>query len=708
MTNSLVIVESPAKAKTIGKYLGRSYVVKATMGHFRDLPRSQFGVDIDKGFQPKYITIRGRGAALKELKDAVKKADRVYLATDPDREGEAISWHLAEALGIEPQNTKRVEFHEITKPAVTDAIKKPRHINMNLVNAQQARRILDRIVGYKLSPLLWSKIRSGLSAGRVQSVAVKLIVDREDEINAFVAEEYWTIHADLATGRGESFRAILHTVDGKKPDLSDSAKANKLAERARAASYQVREVRSKDKKRNPAPPFTTSSLQQEASRRLGFAARKTMMIAQQLYEGLDLGAEGTVGLISYMRTDSTRVSSEAQAEAREYVSSKYGQKYLPAQAPQYKNKQARVQDAHEAIRPTSVGRLPEKVKGYLTRDQQRLYKLIWERFVASQMASAQIKAITADIDADGLLFRATGQIIEFPGFLSLYAESTDDEKGEEEGVLPQMHDGEKLQLQKIEPQQHFTQPPPRYTEAMLVRTLEEKGIGRPSTYAPIIETITKRNYVFLESKRFRPTELGELVVRILEEHFPQIIGVEFTAAMEEKLDQIEEGNADWVQVLADFYGPFEQDLKAAEKVLEKVEVKDEESDEICELCGRRMVYKQGRFGRFLACPGYPECKNTKPIQRQTGVKCPDCGGDIVERRSRKGRLFYGCSKYPECEFVSWDEPAGGRCPNCNHILVYKKVRGEKSYISCSEKGCSYRSKLPAAEAEEAGVGNEQA
>lgn len=697
MTSSLVIVESPAKAKTIGKYLGRSYLVKATMGHFRDLPRSQFGVDVDKGFQPKYITIRGRGAALKELKDAVKKADKVFLATDPDREGEAISWHLAEALGIDPQNARRVEFHEITKPAVTEAIKKPRRINMSLVNAQQARRILDRIVGYKLSPLLWSKIRSGLSAGRVQSVAVKLIVDREDEINAFVAEEYWTIHADLATDRGASFRAKLHLVDEKKPDLSDSVKANQLTERARAASYRVREVRAKEKSRYPAPPFTTSSLQQDASRRLGFATRKTMMIAQQLYEGLDLGAEGTVGLISYMRTDSTRVSSEAQAEAREYVNSKYGQKYLPAQAPQYKNKQARAQDAHESVRPTSVGRMPDKVKAYLTRDQYRLYKLIWERFVASQMAPAQIQAITADIDADGLLFRATGQIIKFQGFLTLYAESTDEEKGEDEGILPQMHDGEKLQLQKVEPQQHFTQPPPRYTEAMLVRTLEEKGIGRPSTYAPIIETITKRNYVLLESKRFRPTELGEVVVRMLEEHFPQIIGVEFTAAMEEKLDQIEEGNADWVQILADFYGPFEQDLEKAEKVLEKVEIKDEESEEVCEHCGRRMVFKHGRFGRFLACPGYPECKNTKPIQRQIGTKCPDCGGDLVERRSRKGRLFYGCSKYPECAFVSWDEPTGEKCPTCNNVLVYKKVRGEKSFIACSAKECSYRAKLPMTE-----------
>ncbi len=699
MTSSLVIVESPAKAKTIGKYLGRNYVVKATMGHFRDLPRSQFGVDIEKGFQPKYITIRGRGAALKELKDAVKKADRVYLATDPDREGEAISWHLAEALGMDLQNAKRVEFHEITKPAVTEAIKKPRRINMSLVNAQQTRRILDRIVGYKLSPLLWSKVRSGLSAGRVQSVAVKLIVDREDEINAFVAEEYWTIHADLATDRGESFRAKLHTVDDKKPDLSDSVKANQLAERARAASYRVQEVRAKDKKRYPAPPFTTSSLQQDASRRLGFTTRKTMMIAQQLYEGLDLGAEGTVGLISYMRTDSTRVSTEAQAEAREYVDSKYGPKYLPAQAPQYKNKQARAQDAHEAIRPTAVGRIPDKIKGYLTRDQHRLYKLIWERFVASQMAPAQIQAITADIDAGGLLFRATGQIIKFQGFLSLYAESTDEEKGEDEGILPEMHDGEKLQLQKVEPQQHFTQPPPRFTEAMLVRTLEEKGIGRPSTYAPIIETITKRNYVFLESKRFRPTELGEVVVRVLEEHFPQIVGVEFTASMEEKLDKIEDGNADWVQVLAEFYGPFEKDLEKAEQVLEKVEVKDEESEEVCEHCGRRMVFKHGRFGRFLACPGYPECKNTKPIQRQIGVQCPDCGGDVVERRSRKGRLFYGCNKYPECSFVSWDEPTGGRCPICNHILVYKKVRGEKSFIACSEKRCSYRAKLPMAENE---------
>lgn len=697
MTRSLVIVESPAKAKTIGKFLGRGFVVKATMGHLRDLPRSQFGVDVNHCFAPKYITIRGRGKQLKELRDAVKKADRIFLATDPDREGEAISWHLAEALGIPVPEAQRIEFHEITKRAIQEAVKKPRAIDMNLVNAQQARRILDRLVGYKLSPLLWSKIRKGLSAGRVQSVAVRLVVDREDEINAFISEEYWTVEAELKTARGDSLTARLVGVDGSKASIGNSNEADGIARRAEKAHYTVTEVRRRERLRNPAAPFTTSSLQQEASRRMGFAARKTMSLAQQLYEGLDLGEEGTVGLISYIRTDSTRVSTEAQAEAREYIERAYGKEYMPETPPQYKTKQAQAQEAHEAIRPTSIMRLPEEVKPHLTRDQYRLYRLVWERFVASQMASAVMDSVTVEMDAAGLQFRATGQTVKFPGFLTLYAETTDDEKGEEkgeeQGLLPELAEGETLKLKQVDPHQHFTQPPARYTEAMLVRTLEEKGIGRPSTYAPIIETVLKRRYVVLEQKRFHPTELGEIVVRMLEEHFPRIIDVEFTAQMEEQLDQVEEGAVDWVKVLGEFYGPFEGELEQAEKTLDKVAVRDEESDEVCELCGRRMVYKYGRFGKFLACPGFPECRNTKPVQRNIGVDCPVCGAPIAEKRSKKGRTFYGCTAYPQCSFVAWDQPSGEKCPKCGEPLVIKKNQGKPSYVRCLGDKCDYRLKI---------------
>lgn len=698
--SNLIIVESPAKAKTIAKFLGRKYTVKATVGHLRDLPRSQFGVDVRNNFKPKYITIRGKGKTLQELREAVKKADNVFLATDPDREGEAISWHLTDVLGLEPASAKRVEFHEITGRAVQEAIKHPRRIDMNLVNAQQARRILDRLVGYKLSPLLWSKVRGGLSAGRVQSVAVRMIVDRENEINAFVPEEYWTIGAVFSTAQGPPFKSRLYQVDGGKAEIGDESQALSLVERARSArSYVVEQVKKRERVRNPAPPFTTSSLQQDASRRLGFTARKTMMIAQELYEGLDMGDQGTVGLVSYIRTDSTRVSEEAQAEARSYIRDKYGNDFMPETPFQYKTKQVGAQEAHEAIRPTSVGRLPDQVKSHLSRDQNRLYRLIWERFIASQMSPAVFDTVTADITADGLVFRATGQTLRFAGFLTLYSESTDEEKGDEEETLPELTPNVRLRLVELDPKQHFTQPPARYTEAMLVRALEERGIGRPSTYATFIETNLKRRYVVLEEKRFHPTELGEIVVELLEKHFPEIIDAEFTAEMEDKLDRVEEGSVDWVSVLKEFYVPFEKEVKEAEKVLEKVEIRDEESDEICEQCGRRMVYKHGRYGRFLACPGFPECRNTKPIQRNVGVGCPVCGAAVVEKRSKKGRIFYGCSAYPKCDFVSWDEPTGERCPQCGGVLVKKGARGKPKYVRCSSKTCDYRREAEAPEEE---------
>ncbi|GIP14536.1 DNA topoisomerase 1 [Paenibacillus montaniterrae] len=674
MADSLVIVESPAKAKTIGKYLGSKYIVKASMGHIRDLPKSQFGVEIEDGFNPKYITIRGKGSVLKELKDARKKVKRVYLAADPDREGEAIAWHLAHYLEIDEQEPCRVVFNEITKQAVKEAFKTPRQINMDLVNAQQARRILDRLVGYKISPLLWKKVKKGLSAGRVQSVTVKLIIDRENEIDAFVPEEYWSITAKLMHEK-QSFEAKFYGLNGTKKELGNKEEVDAVLTAIAEQSFTVAEVKEKERLRHPSPPFITSSLQQEAARKLGFRASKTMSVAQQLYEGVELGKEGTVGLITYMRTDSTRISPVAQEEARSYVTEKYGADYIPAEPRQYTKKNSNSQDAHEAIRPTSILRDPETMKPYLSRDQFRLYKLIWDRFAASQMASAILDTMTVDFTCGPATFRASGSKIKFAGFMKVYVEGNDDGTVEEYTLLPPLQVKEQLKPLEIDPKQHFTQPPPRYTEARLVRALEELGIGRPSTYAPTLETVQKRGYVALEEKKFFPTELGELVIQLMEEFFPEILNVEFTADMEGNLDHIEEGTEDWVKILEDFYETFEKRLEVAEEEMKEVEIQDEVSDELCDKCGKPMVYKMGRFGRFLACSGFPDCRNTKPIVKEIGVVCPKCNkGHIVERRSKKGRIFFGCDTYPECDYVSWDKPTNKRCPNCQQVLVEKRNR----------------------------------
>ncbi|KZE73808.1 type I DNA topoisomerase [Paenibacillus elgii] len=690
MADSLVIVESPAKAKTISKYLGSKYIVKASMGHIRDLPKSQIGVEVKKNFEPKYITIRGKGSVLKELKDASKRVKKVYLAADPDREGEAIAWHLAHYLELSDQDACRVVFNEITKQAVKDAFKTPRKINQDLVNAQQARRILDRLVGYKISPLLWKKVKKGLSAGRVQSVAVKLIYDRENEIKAFVPEEYWTITAKLSSGKAD-FEAKFYSVDGEKKELKNEAEVNEVLAALQKAEFIVSEVKEKERLRNPSPPFITSSLQQEAARKLNFRAAKTMSVAQQLYEGIDLGSEGTVGLITYMRTDSTRISPVAQEEAKDYIVQKFGESFYPETPRVYVKKNSNAQDAHEAIRPSSVLREPDQIKEHLSRDQFRLYKLVWERFVASQMASAVLDTMTVDLTAASTIFRAVGSKVKFHGFMKVYVEGNDDaaaDTGDDDKLLPPLKEGDKVKKQQIDPKQHFTQPPPRFTEARLVKALEEMGIGRPSTYAPTLETIQKRGYVAIEEKKFVPTELGELVIQLMIEFFPEILDVDFTAHMEEGLDHIEEGKEDWVRVLSEFYESFEKRLEVAEEEMEKVEIQDEVSDEICEKCGRHFVYKMGRFGKFLACSGFPDCRNTKPIVKDTGVTCPNCHeGKIIERRSKKGRIFYGCDRYPECDFVSWDKPVGHPCPKCGAMLVEKRNKSG-TFTQCVS--CDFR------------------
>jgi DNA topoisomerase-1 len=679
VADALVIVESPAKAKTIGKYLGSKFIVKASMGHIRDLPKSQIGVEVDNDFTPKYITIRGKGSILKELKDASKKVKRVYLAADPDREGEAIAWHLAHYLEIDEKDACRVVFNEITKQAVKDAFKTPRPIDMDLVNAQQARRVLDRLVGYKISPLLWKKVKKGLSAGRVQSVAVKLIYDRENEIKAFIPEEYWSITAHLIK-ENASFEAKFHSVNGEKKELTSEEDVKEVLALMGSNSFVVGEVKEKERLRNPSPPFITSSLQQEAARKLNFRASKTMQIAQQLYEGVDLGKEGTVGLITYMRTDSPRISPIAQEEAKEFIINKYGAKFMPETPRIYSKRNANAQDAHEAIRPTSVLRDPDSVKAFTSKDQQRLYKLIWERFVSSQMASAVLDTMTVDLGIGSVTFRANGSKLKFAGFMKVYVESNDDGTTDEDRLLPALMAGDKVKTSQIDPKQHFTQPPPRFTEARLVKTLEELGIGRPSTYAPTLETIQKRYYVAMEEKKFIPTELGELVIQLMEEFFPEILDAEFTANMEGDLDHVEEGTENWVNVIGDFYKSFEVRLNFAEDEMKEIEIKDEPSDEICEKCSSPMVYKMGRFGKFLACSGFPDCRNTKPIVKDTGVHCPKCAdGLIVERRSKKGRMFYGCNQYPSCDFVSWDKPVEKPCPSCSGMMVEKRVRGELQY-----------------------------
>ncbi|MFI8710832.1 type I DNA topoisomerase [Brevibacillus brevis] len=687
MADTLVIVESPTKAKTIGKYLGSKYIVKASIGHVRDLPKSQMGVDVTHNFEPKYITIRGKGDVLKGLKDAAKKVKKVYLAADPDREGEAIAWHLAQYLGLDMNQPLRVVFNEITKDAIKEAFKHPRHINMDLVNAQQARRILDRLVGYNISPILWKKVRKGLSAGRVQSVAVKLIMDREREIHEFIPEEYWTIASTLISD-GKEINAKFYGYGDEKVELHSEDDVAAVLKRMKNKPYVVQKVTKRERKRNPAPPFITSSLQQEAARKLNFRTSKTMRIAQELYEGIDVGnKEGAVGLITYMRTDSTRLSVTAQNEAKEYILEKYGPDYVLSE-PRNQAKNENAQDAHEAIRPTGVMRTPDEIKEYLSRDQLRLYRLIWERFLASQMSSAVLDTMSVDIDAGGVTFRATGSKVKFPGFMKVYIEGNDDGT-EEESFLPPIEEGQILDQKEIEPSQHFTQPPPRFSEARMLKSMEEMGIGRPSTYAPTLETIQKRGYVALEEKRFVPTELGEIVITLVEEFFPEILNVEFTAHMESGLDNIEAGNTNWVQVLDDFYQDFAKRVVVAEEEMKEVELKVEESDETCELCGSVMVYKLGRFGKFLACSGFPDCRNTKPIVKEIGVKCPQCEtGEIIERKSKKSRIFYGCNQYPECDFVSWDKPIARPCPKCSSMLVEKKRKKQGVSIICTK--CDYQ------------------
>ena len=721
MAKSLVIVESPAKARTIEKFLGRGYEVAASMGHVRDLPKSQLGVDTDNGFTPRYITIRGKGEVIGGLRQRAKKATRVLLATDPDREGEAISWHLAHVLGLPPESPQRITFNEITKDAVKRALAEPRPIDRRLVDAQQARRVLDRLVGYQLSPLLWRKVRGGLSAGRVQSVAVRLICDRQAEINAFTPEEYWTIAAKL-TQDGQGFTArYWGKGEAAAPGAAPAGDARAARERivrtkiASAAEAQaiiaavgpgpltVGRVQKRERRRNPALPFTTATLQQEAARKLGFAVRRTMRLAQELYEGLSVGGEH-VGLITYMRTDSVRVSNEAVAEATAHIRERWGDDYS---VPRQVSAAAGAQDAHEAIRPTAVGRTPDQMKDSLGRDQLRLYRLIWERFVASQMAPAVFDTVTADLwqPRSGHTFRASGSTIKFRGFMVLYVEGQDVEAAEgaavaeevdsdEERVLPELREGDVPQLEALTCAQHFTEPPPRYTEAMLVKALEEKGIGRPSTYATIIETVESRGYVDREQRRFRPTELGVVVTDLLREHFPDIVDVAFTAAMERDLDRIETGDRDWQAVLGAFYGPFATLLARADAAIEQVALPEETTDEVCPECGRPMVIKRGRFGPFLACSGYPDCKTTRPILERTGVVCPKCGqGELVVRRSRRGRTFYGCERYPECDQVLWDRPVGP-CPECGQVMVEKRGRQGAGVRQCVNPDCRHSEGAP--------------
>jgi DNA topoisomerase-1 len=764
MSKSLVIVESPSKAKTLKKYLGRNFSVVASVGHVKDLPKSKFGVDIEKNFKPQYMIIRGKKKILDEIKKAALAADKIYLAPDPDREGEAIAWHIAEELNGKRNKIYRVLFNEITEQAVKKALTLPGKIDQKKVNAQQARRILDRIVGYKISPLLWEKVRRGLSAGRVQSVAVRLVCEREKEVAAFVPEEYWSITAKLSGTHPPPFLARLHSIAGEPVKVSTEVQAQEKVRMLEGLTYTIQQIERKDKKRNPLPPFTTSKLQQDAVRKLRFSPKKTMMLAQQLYEGVEIGTEGPVGLITYMRTDSTRLSTEAQQEAREYIQRQYGQDYLPGKPNVYKNKKG-AQDAHEAIRPTAVQRDPEAIKQFLQRDQYLLYKLIWTRFLASQMSSAILDVTRVDIVAGEFLFRATGTVTKFPGFTAVYVEAQDNgttpspvpsskgqETGEESaagseeeaGTLPILQEGERLELVTLEPKQHFTQPPPRYNEALLIKELEEQGIGRPSTYHTIISTIQDRRYVEKVEGRFKPTELGEIVNELLITHFPDVLNVEFTARMEQELDEIEEGDKKWIDTVRDFYEPFNRRLEKAQHEMRDIKreetpteivcdrcglpmvirwgkngrflactgypdcrntkefVADESGDisvvqkqntvsDLCERCGSSMVIKSGRFGRFVACSKYPECKYTKALS--TGVKCPQpgCGGDLTEKRTKKGKVFFGCSRYPQCNYALWNRPLPKPCPECKAPFLVEKYdrKIQQTRVQCPEKGCQY-------------------
>jgi len=684
MAKYLVIVESPAKAKTIKKFLGSSYKIEASMGHVRDLPKSDIGIDINNDFEPKYITIRGKGELLQKLRKEVKKVDKVYLATDPDREGEAISWHLLYALKLDKDKTSRITFNEITKTAVKKSIKQARDIDMNLVNAQQARRELDRIVGYKISPLLWKKVKKGLSAGRVQSVALKLICDREEEINSFIPKEYWTLDAVLSNQNEKVFVAKFHTISDNKVELNSKEDVNKILDTLKDKEFVVDEIKRGKRNRKPLPPFTTSTLQQEASKVLGFTTQKTMMIAQQLYEGIDIKGEGMLGLVSYIRTDSVRISDDAYEEAKKYIETAYGKQYNSEKRNEYKSK-GRTQDAHEAIRPTYIDKTADLIKASLTKDQYKLYKLIWERFTASQMSNAVYKTISVKIKAGNCIFKSSGSILDFDGFIKVYKPSDDSDNENEK--IPDLVENEKLTLNKFESNQHFTQPPARFTEASIVKTLEELGIGRPSTYVPTIGTILQRAYVIKENKNFYPTELGEIINEIMNNNFKDIVNIDFTAELEEQLDKVEEGSVQWKDIIRKFYKPFEENLEIAEENINKIEIADEVTDVKCDKCGRNMVIKYGRYGKFLACPGFPECKNAKPFYEDAGVLCPKCGGKVQIKKTKKGRKYYGCENNPDCDFMSWNKPTGESCPKCGNYLVQKGTKHPK--VVCSNQACGY-------------------
>ena len=682
----LVIVESPVKAKTIKKYLGKNYEVIASMGHVRDLPKSKLGVDIENDFEPQYIDIKGKGPLIKELKKAGKNADEVFLATDPDREGEAISWHLAGLLNLE--NAKRVTFNEITKTGVKQGMDHPRSIDMDLVDAQQARRVLDRIVGYKISPFLWKKVRRGLSAGRVQSVAVRIIVDREEEIRAFIPEEYWTLDAKFSKqDKSRIFDAVFYGNIKGKIKITDKEQSDKILAELENVQYSVSDVKKGTRQKSPPPPFITSTLQQDASRKHGFQARRTMKTAQELYEGVDVEGYGAIGLITYMRTDSTRISDDARNESEQFIKETYGQQYLPEKRRFYKSKVS-AQDAHEAIRPTMASLTPDKVKNNLSKDQYKLYKLIWERFIASQMANAVHDTVKVDINAGEYIFKASGYSVKFAGYTVLYEESKEtlDEK---KNILPELKKGDLLNLNELKDNQHFTQPPPRYTEASLINALEEKGIGRPSTYAPTITTILKREYVEYENKNLKPTYLGEVITNLIKEYFKDIVDVDFTANMENQLDEVEEGSKPWKSTISNFYDGFETTLKNAEISMDgtRIKIPDEETDEVCDLCGKTMVIKMGRFGKFMACSGYPECKNAKTLAKATKGFCPKCGARILAKKSKKGKAYFGCENNPNCDFMSWDEPVAELCPECGKSLLKKKGKNAKLY--CSSEACSF-------------------
>ena len=685
MTNkkNLVIVESPAKAKTLKKFLGSNYKIEASMGHVRDLPKSEIGIDIEKDFEPRYITIRGKGPLLTKLRKEIKNASKIYLATDPDREGEAISWHLFYALNLENKPVYRITFNEITKTAVQKSIKEAREIDMDLVDAQQARRSLDRIVGYKISPFLWKKIKKGLSAGRVQSVALKLICERDEEIENFVPKEYWTIDADLKTNNNKILNAKFYGTSKGKIELESEKQVDEIIKHVKKNDFIIKEIKESKRLKNPYAPFKTSTMQQEASKLFGYPASKTMMIAQQLYEGVNVKGEGTIGLVSYIRTDSVRISDEAFTQAKQFITEFLGEKYLSKSRKEYKTK-GKTQDAHEAIRPTYVFKTPEHLKDSLTNEQYKLYKLIWERFIASQMESSVYKNKTIKINGGDYEFRTTGSTLEFDGYLKIYKKN---EEKEEELLLPEVNENDKLDLKQIKKEQHFTKPPARYTEASLIKTLEDIGVGRPSTYAPTISTLTSRRYITKEKKLFYTTELGEIVNDVIKNNFPDIINIDFTAEMENKLDKIEEGKLEWKQILRDFYPDFQKAILDAEEKVENIAIEDEKTDIICENCGANMVIKYGRYGKFLACPKFPNCKNTKPLFEETGLKCPECGGAVLIKKTKTGRKFFGCENNPECNFMSWNKPTGERCPKCNSYMVEKGTK--KTIVSCSNQECGY-------------------